>query len=218
MGEVIPLAEHRGTRFTAERPPPRGARPVFYFYLGCPFSYLALERVDRLLAGVGWCPTLASELHGGARWTEEGVTGHAVRLTAERRAHELGLPLVWPAGNGRCMRRPMRAALYAAERGRGAQFALAAGRLAFCGGFDLNDPEVLAEAIAAACISLNGGLRAADDARRDRALEEAARRLSAAGGTRLPAIRIGRALHCGERSVGRAAALRAASGGGAGAA
>ena len=41
-------------------------------------------------------------------------------------------------------------ALGGAEGGRGAGFVLAASRLAFCGGFDLEDPEILAEAAAAA--------------------------------------------------------------------
>ena len=39
---------------------------------------------------------------------------------------------------------------YAAQQGRGAAFVLAATRLAFCGGFDLDDLEILAEAAAAA--------------------------------------------------------------------
>ena len=31
-------------------------RPAFYFDLGCPFSYLAAERVERLLGEVDWIP------------------------------------------------------------------------------------------------------------------------------------------------------------------
>jgi 2-hydroxychromene-2-carboxylate isomerase len=104
----------------------------------------------------------------------------------------------------------MRAALYAAELGRGAGFALAAARLAFCGGFDLNDPEVLAEAAAAAAIPLDGCLSAAGDVARDGPIEDAGRWLLAAGADRLPALRVGRVLHCGEQRVAEAAAsLRA---------
>ena len=55
----------------------------------------------------------------------------------------------------------MRAAHYASEQGRGAAFVLAAGRLAFCGGFDLDDPELLAEAAAAAGIDMQGWLQRA---------------------------------------------------------
>ena len=100
----------------------------------------------------------------------------------------------------------MRAAAFAAEQGRGGAFVLAAGRLAFCGGFDLDDPEILAEAAAAAGIRLDECLRAAGDARRDGAMEAAGRRLLAAGADRLPVLRIGRSLFWGEQRVGAAAA------------
>ena len=86
----------------------------------------------------------------------------------------------------------MRAAAYASEQGRGAAFALAAGRLAFCGGFDLDDPEILAEAAAAAGIGLDGCLQAVGELARDGAIEAAGRRLLAAGADRLPALRVGR--------------------------
>ena len=65
-----------------------------------------------------------------------------------RRAVELRLPLVWPDGFPVAAPSALRAAAYAAEIGAGARFALAASRLAFCGGFDLEDPEILAEAAA----------------------------------------------------------------------
>ena len=47
-------------------------------------------------------------------------------------------------------RQAMRVAALAAEQDRAAPFVLAAGRLAFCGGYDLDDPETIAEAAAAA--------------------------------------------------------------------
>jgi 2-hydroxychromene-2-carboxylate isomerase len=100
----------------------------------------------------------------------------------------------------------MRAAAFAAEQGRGGAFVLAAGRLAFCGGFDLDDPEILAEAAAAAGIRLEHCLRAAGEPRRDGAAEEAGRKLLAAGADRLPVLRVGRALFWGEQRVGAAAA------------
>ena len=81
---------------------------------------------------------------------------------------------------------------------------LAATRLAFCGGFDLDDPEILAEAAAAAGVALDDCLRAAGDERRDGEIERAGRALLAAGADRLPALRVGRALYWGERRVGEA--------------
>ena len=59
--------------------------------------------------------------------------------------------------------RALRAAARASELGAGARFALAATRLHFCGGFDLDDPETLAEAAAAAGVPLDECLAAAGD-------------------------------------------------------
>ena len=83
---------------------------------------------------------------------------------------------------------------------------LAAGRLAFCGGFDLDDPEILAEAAAAAGIPLEDCFHAAGDPRRDGAAEAIGRKLLAAGADRLPVLRVGRSLFWGEQRVGAAAA------------
>ena len=83
---------------------------------------------------------------------------------------------------------------------------LAAGRLAFCGGFDLDDPEILAEAAAAAGIPLIECFAAAGDTRRDGAAEDVGRKLLAAGADRLPVLRVGRSLFWGEQRVGAAAA------------
>ena len=113
----------------------------------------------------------------------EGV--ERVRAAAERRAAELRLPLVWPERFPREVPAAMRAAAFAAEQGRGGAFVLAAGRLAFCGGFDLDDPEILAEAAAAAGIPLEDCFHAAGDARARR--RGRGDRAAAAGGGRRPA-------------------------------
>ena len=81
---------------------------------------------------------------------------------------------------------------------------LAATRLAFCGGFDLDDPEILAEAAAAAGVVLDDTLHAARDEGRVGAIESAGGALLAAGAVRLPALRGGRALSWGEAKVGEA--------------
>ncbi|MDX6671681.1 MAG: hypothetical protein QOI91_2044 [Solirubrobacteraceae bacterium] len=208
MGEVISLAGRAARPAGASRP--HGSpSAAFHFDLACPFSYLALERVDRQLPGVRWRPTSPEALHRGNPWSADDI-GTAARAAAERRARDLHLPLSWPSNHPGDARGAMRAALFAAERGRGGAFALAAARLAFCGGFDLNDVEVLAEAAAAAGVPLDGCLDAARDVSRDGPLEEAGRWLLAAGADRLPALRVGRVLHCGEQRVAQAAAqLRA---------
>jgi 2-hydroxychromene-2-carboxylate isomerase len=212
MGELIRLDDHRRA---ARRHRRQGRRPAttLHFDLACPFTYLALERIERLLPDARWQPTPAEALHRGSQWPDPAALERA-RAAAERRAREVRLPLVWPPRHPLPVRPAMRATLRAVEEGRGAAFALAASRLAFCGGYDLNDPEVLAEAAAAAGVGLQTCLRAARDESLDGVLEAAARRLLAAGGDRLPAVVVGRTLHCGEDRLAFAVAgLRFAAGG-----
>jgi 2-hydroxychromene-2-carboxylate isomerase len=201
MGELIVLAERLADRSR----PARSEQPAFFFDLACPFSYLAAERVERVLGDVEWIPT-ASTLLDGQEWAQSP----SVRREAERMASSLRLPLVWPDGFPASAGTALRAASYAAEIGAGARFALAASRLAFCGGFDLSDPEILAEAAAAAGIPLEDALGAAGDPSRDGTLHATARGLLARGVRHLPAIRIERRWFSGERAVGEAAALQRA--------
>jgi 2-hydroxychromene-2-carboxylate isomerase len=211
MGDVIMLAERRAARrVRTEAGSRRGrasapSRVEFLFDLCCPFTYLAAERVERAFDDVIWTPASTTALRCGSLGADPEHL-EAVRSAAERRAAELRLPLVWPDTFPADVPAAMRAAAFACEEGRGAAFVLAAGRLAFCGGFDLDDPEILAEAAAAAGIPLDACLRAAGDARRDGAMEAAGRRLLAAGADRLPVLRIGRSLFWGEQRVGAAAA------------
>ncbi|MDQ4040319.1 MAG: DsbA family protein, partial [Actinomycetota bacterium] len=144
MGQIIDFGE-RAARPPSRRRPPGASTASFHFDLACPFTYLALERVERQLPEVRWRPTCADALYRADPWGDD-VEAAAKRAAAERRARALRLPLSWPSEHPRAARGAMRAALYAAEQGRGGAFALAAARLAFCGGFDLRDPEVLAEA------------------------------------------------------------------------
>jgi 2-hydroxychromene-2-carboxylate isomerase len=95
----------------------------------------------------------------------------------------------------------MRVATYANEQGRVSAFAIAAGRLAFCGGFDLEDPDILAEAAAAAGLDVDGALTAARDPRRDHQIGMAGRSVGHAGGAELPALEHERRLYCGEPHI-----------------
>jgi 2-hydroxychromene-2-carboxylate isomerase len=205
MGEVIALDAGRRRRSHGSRPVRARARATLYFDLVSPATYLAAERVNSLFPHLEWRPALRDALHGG-----DPIADAAARerdeLAASQRASVLRLPLVWPEGTSNA-RAAMRVASLACERGRGGAFVLAASRLAFCGGFELDDPEVLAEAAAAAGIPLDACLRAAGDVARDGPLEQAGRRLLASGADRLPAIRVGRVLHCGEAQVAQAAAV-----------
>ncbi len=218
MGDLIVLPERRGLDCGSGTA--SSARPVFYFDLACPFSYLAAERVERVLGEVDWvpvpslgfnCESGALEGAPGALDCEPGTSEPGSpplgRARAERRAAELRLPLVWPDRHPAGSPSALRAASYAAEVGAGARFALAASRLAFCGGFELEDPEVLAEAAAAAGIGLEPCLAAAGDPARDGPLQARRRELLTLGATGLPAVRIGRRCVQGESALEQAAWL-----------
>jgi 2-hydroxychromene-2-carboxylate isomerase len=206
MGDVIKLAERREARraMHAERRRER-SRAEFFFDLSCPFTYLAAERVERAFDDVVWTPACAATL-GRMRLADDTDGAAIVRRAAEERALVLRMPLVWPERFPEELSAAMRVAACAADAGRGAAFVLAASRLAFCGGFDLDEPEILAEAAAAAGVVLDDCLAAARDTSRDGRIEAAGRALLAAGADRLPALRVGRSLYWGERRVGEAVA------------
>jgi len=194
MGDVIMLVAS-----LAERPSIRSSRSAFFFDLACPFSYLTAERVERALGDVDWVPC---SLPAARREPEPDLIARA-----ERQAFALQLPLVWPDRFPGPVPIAMRAAAYAAEIGAGARFALAASRLAFCGGYDLEDREILAEAAAAAAVPVDQCLAAAGDPARDVRMQATARRLASCGVPRLPAIRIGRRWLWGDQMLSEARPL-----------
>ena len=206
MGDVIVLAERRARRQTAAAVGAGPRRLTFYFDLASPYTYLAAERVDRLFGDIDWCPAIGDALHGGDPIAEVGERERAL-AAAESRAVQLGMPLVWPERYPAAGRAAMRVAAVAAQERRAAPFVLAASRLAFCGGFDLDDPETLAEAAAAASLPLDRCLKAAKDRALDEPMERHALRLLAQGADRLPVVCVGRILFAGEHRIAEAAAL-----------
>jgi 2-hydroxychromene-2-carboxylate isomerase len=204
MGVVTSLDSYRlvaaRRRQTARRV---ATRPTLYFDLASPYTYLAAERAERLFAGLQWVPACGRALHPAFAAGE--------RAAAARRAALLDMPLVWPPDPSVRVVSAMRVASLAAERGHGAAFVLAASRLAFCGGYDVEDPEILAEAAAAAGIDADEMLHAAHDVARDAPIREAGRELLAAGADRLPALRLRGVVFCGEERLSAAAAAARAS-------
>jgi 2-hydroxychromene-2-carboxylate isomerase len=194
MGTVVSLDARRRGRRSAGRGRDR-VSTAFHFDLADPGTYLAAERVDRLFPGIAWVPTATP-----------GAGPPLAERDAAARASALRMPLIWPDAHAAPCPAAMRAAAYASEAGRGAAFALAATRLAFCGGFDLDDPEVLAEAAAAAGVGLREALAAAGDTARDARMAEEGNRLLAVGAERLPVIRVGRLVFAGEERIGAASA------------
>ena len=211
MGEVIQLDERRrrrAERSPAEAAPPSAARESagvqFFFDLACPFTYLAAERVDRAFPVVSWTPASGLALRCGALPGPDEL--EAAREAAEARAHALRLPLEWPERWPAEVPEAMRVAQFAAERGRGPGFVLAAARLAFAGGFDLADPETLADAAGAAGLGGEEYEAAVRDSRRDVAVQMAARRLLSARVHRLPALYVGGRMFAGEERIAEAVA------------
>jgi 2-hydroxychromene-2-carboxylate isomerase len=200
MGDLLQFPIERVRSAASPVPSPA----AFFFDLTSPLSYLAAERVERRLPEAEWVPVDGAAL-GPA--PAGGVELERLRADAEARARALRLPLVWPEEFP--VRAPcaQRAAAFACEVGAGPPFALAAARLAFCGGFALEDPETLAEAAAAAGVPLAPCLEAARQSWRDEDLTAVAGALRGAGVDRLPAFRVGHRWLQGERSLDAAAAL-----------
>src|SRR4051794_31206048 len=157
MGDVIRLDDRRVRRrpdATALGSVTSGVRAEFFFDLASPFTYLAAERVERAFDVVTWTPACARTLRcravPGAEGDAEGIIAQA-----QERAAALRLPLEgrgpWPGPAPGAMRM----APHAEKAGRGGAFVLAASRLAFAGGLDLDDVEILTEAAAAAGLPLD---------------------------------------------------------------
>jgi 2-hydroxychromene-2-carboxylate isomerase len=185
MGDLIILAER-----IADRSRPSRGPAAFFFSLGCPISYLAAERVERTFGQIEWVP-VPGRLTVGRSESDRQAWEHELLALAEREAGGLRLPLVAPDRLPLEAREASRAALFAAEQGVGSAFGLAASRLVFCGGYDVDDPEVIVEAAAAAGLSIAATVEAACDARYDETLEMTVKGLCQRGVSSTPAIRIG---------------------------
>jgi 2-hydroxychromene-2-carboxylate isomerase len=191
MAEVIELTQRR-LQQGVPQVPQMGRPTTLYFDLASPYTYLVAERVERRVGTAIWRPAVLP----GALAPDEQILADA-----QQRARALRMPLVWPERFPLRVPSAMRVATYANEQGCGAAFAVAAGRLAFCGGFDLEDPEILTEAAAAAGLDVDGALAAAREPRRDHQLQTAGGAVGHAGGALLPALEHGRRLYCGEPHI-----------------
>jgi len=202
MTEVIQLA----SRPASDAPAVDAA--LFFFDLASPDTYLVAERVERRCGDAGWQPALpdAAPAHPPDA-AELARTIAAVEL----RARELRLPLIWPERFPAPVPSAMRIATFAVERGCAAAFAIAAGRLAFCGGFDLEDPAILGDAAAAAGLDVKEALAAARDPRYDAPSVAAGRALWAEGVAMLPVLRREDGLYSGEQRITAALLLRASA-------
>jgi 2-hydroxychromene-2-carboxylate isomerase len=204
-GELPPSAGDRqpGARSASGLGPAGGQIAAFFFDLASPLSYLAAERIDRMLGAVTWVPTAPLVgRRGPQRLPDAPAT--ALIAAAEQEAKLLRLPLVMPEGFPSDAGKATRAAAYASANGFGPEFALAAFRLAFCGGFDLSRSAILGEAAAAAGAPVRELLKAVEDPRWDAQPSGAARGLRGHGVDSAPAIRVANRWFEGIDAVGEA--------------
>ena len=130
-------------------------RPVFYYDLGSPYSWLTAERIHHVLPQTAvWQPILLGGIWqqtGGQSWGVTDQRDEGMR-EVERRATEYGLlPVRWPEGWPNNTLEAMRAAIFAQQTGRTVAFSLAAFRQAFAAGKDLSDVDN---------VLISGGMRA----------------------------------------------------------
>jgi hypothetical protein len=170
----------------------------FAFDLASVETYFVAERILKAAPdGLLWIP-VPGICFSPALLEEDGRG----RVLAEARSRALGLPLSWPSYEPWAVPRAMRAAHRAAEIGLGGGFMCIASRLRFAGGFDLERQPFAALRIGGAdSIDLTSLAEAAEDEDLDDALFLAAQRLHAENVRRLPALRLGDRLACGEVAI-----------------
>lgn len=200
MGQLISLTDRIAER-DQERVQGGAGGAAFFFALDCPVSYLVAERVERDLGEIAWMPTLVAS---STAWGRERL--RQARMVAEQHR----LPLVEPDNFPFDARPVTRAAVFAASHGAGASFALAAMRMAFAGGFDLSDPDVIAEAAAAASMPIDDTVQAATESAYDASVEVSSRGLLSRGILEPPVVRIGGGWFSGFDALGGNSAFSAA--------
>jgi 2-hydroxychromene-2-carboxylate isomerase len=181
------------------------ATPVFFYDLSSPYAYLAAERIDDVLpAPARWQPIVFGALLrevGRTPWSLVAETRAPGMAVVERRAQERGLPPVrWPEGwpDGSYSVTPLRAVMWAAERGREAELTRALYRVAFAEGTPLNSLETVvrvAEEVGLDVDELRAGVERQQI--KDR-LREATDDALARGVTGIPTVAVGDELFWGD--------------------
>jgi 2-hydroxychromene-2-carboxylate isomerase len=185
-------------------------RPVFYYDLGSPYSWLAAERIHHVLPETAvWQPILLGGIwqqSGGRSWavTDKRDEGMA---DVERRAAERGLmPIRWPDPWPANSLYAMRAATFAQQIGRGVACSLAAFRQAFAGGSDLSEIDNVIIAAAACELHPNAVLKAIEtESVKDR-LKDATAEAYDRGVRGVPSVVVGDQVFWGDDRLEEAAA------------
>jgi 2-hydroxychromene-2-carboxylate isomerase len=188
------------------------APAVLYYDFNSPYAYLAVERIDGLLPDAEWRPIafaiLLNQL-GRLEQVLENADPAAIAAEIVQRAADRGLPPFappkeWPFETWSLA--PLRAALFADERGRLREFSHAAYRRSFVEGRSLAELDNILAA------ARDAGLEP-DEVREGIARPEIKARLKsntdealARGVTGIPTVAIGSELFWGDDRLGEAAA------------
>jgi 2-hydroxychromene-2-carboxylate isomerase len=178
-------------------------RPVFYFDFNSPYAYLAAERIEGLIPDAEWRPiAFPIVLHHLGR-LEQVLQRDFPNVLPEvrERAADRGLPPVepppgWPLETWSLD--PLRAAVFAEDRGRGPEFARAAFRQVFVASRSLSDPGVLADAAAEARLDPPEVAEAAQLPEIKERLKELTNGALERGITGIPTVEIGDELFWGD--------------------
>jgi 2-hydroxychromene-2-carboxylate isomerase len=190
------------------------ARPVFYFDFNSPYAYLAAVRIDDFVPDAEWRPIAFPILLNQLGRLEEVLQRDFPNVLPEvrERAAARGLPPVepppgWPVESWSLA--PLRATVFAAERGREREFALAAFRQLFVESRSLAEPDTLRDAAAEAGLDPDEVVAAIQRPDIKDRLKDQTNAALERGVTGIPTVEIGDELYWGDDHLEEAAAALA---------
>jgi 2-hydroxychromene-2-carboxylate isomerase len=179
-------------------------RPVFYYELNSPYSWLAAERINTTLPE----PPVWKPISYGHVIKHTGVEPWSLKEDRakdfeeiERRANERKLqPIRWPAGwpIHTPTIKALRAATFAMEIGKGVAFSLAAFRQEFNAGRSLGDVDTILLAAAACELHPDAVLKAIERESIKQKLADATNEAIERGVTGVPTVAVGDELFWGD--------------------
>jgi 2-hydroxychromene-2-carboxylate isomerase len=190
-------------------------RPVFYFDFNSPYAYLAAVRIEDFVPDAEWRPIAFPILLHQLGRLEEVLQRDFPNVLPEvrERAAARGLPPLepppgWPVESWSLA--PLRATVFATERGLGREFALAAFRKVFVESRSLAESDGLRDAAAEAAAldpdEVAAAIQRADIKQR---LKDQTNAAIERGITGIPTVEIGDELYWGDDHLEEAAAAAA---------
>jgi 2-hydroxychromene-2-carboxylate isomerase len=186
-------------------------RPVFYFDFNSPYAYLAAVRIEDFVPDAEWRPIAFPILLHQLGRLEEVLQRDFPNVLPEvrERAAARGLPPLepppgWPVESWSLA--PLRATVFATERGLGREFALAAFRKVFVESRSLAESDGLRDAAAEAALDPDEVAAAIQRADIKQRLKDQTNAAIERGITGIPTVEIGDELYWGDDHLEEAAA------------